>query len=91
MELKRAEFIIHGRVQGVGFRYFVHNRANALNLKGIARNQWDGTVYVVAEGEMPALEMLRSSLERGPSLSRVANVEVDYKDSTGEFSSFEIL
>lgn len=91
MDLKRVEFVIHGRVQGVGFRYFVYTHAKMLNLKGFARNQWDGTVYVVAEGDGTLIESLRGHLEKGPSMARVSNIEVEYKTYTGEFKSFEIL
>ncbi len=90
MGLKQAEYIVHGRVQGVGYRYFVYSRALECSLKGFARNQWDGSVLVVAEGDKLSLELLKGSLEKGPSMARVTKVDVEYRDFTGEFTSFEI-
>lgn len=56
---------VHGRVQGVGFRYWTQDRAEALGLAGSATNQLDGTVEVIAEGPRPACEQLIEAL-RGP-------------------------
>jgi acylphosphatase len=64
-------FLIQGRVQGVGFRWFVHREASELDLRGWVRNTEDGDVEVVAAGDEPGLAELRSSLERGPRGSRV--------------------
>ena len=64
-------FLIQGRVQGVGFRWFVHREASELNLRGWVRNTEEGDVEVVAAGEAADLDDLRSSLKRGPRGSRV--------------------
>jgi len=64
-------FLIQGRVQGVGFRWYVHREASELDLRGWVRNTEDGDVEVVAAGEEPDLAELRSSLRRGPRGSRV--------------------
>jgi acylphosphatase len=64
-------FLIQGRVQGVGFRWFVHREASELALSGWVRNTEDGDVEVVASGEEPDLAELRGSLRRGPRGSRV--------------------
>ena len=64
-------FLIQGRVQGVGFRWFVHREASELALRGWVRNTEDGDVEVVAAGEPEDLAELRASLRRGPRGSRV--------------------
>ena len=64
-------FLIQGRVQGVGFRWFVQREASELDLRGWVRNTEDGHVEVVAAGAPGDLAELRSSLRRGPRGSRV--------------------
>ncbi len=67
-------FLVRGRVQGVGFRWFVHREASELELRGWVRNTEDGDVEVVAAGEAASLVELRASLLRGPRGSRVDKV-----------------
>ena len=67
-------FLIQGRVQGVGFRWYVHREASELDLRGWVRNTEDGDVEVVVHGEEPDLNELRASLRRGPRGSRVDRV-----------------
>ncbi len=64
-------FLIQGRVQGVGFRWFVHREASELSLRGWVRNTEEGAVEVVAAGSAEDLAELRLSLHRGPRGSRV--------------------
>jgi acylphosphatase len=67
-------FLIQGRVQGVGFRWYVHREASELDLRGWVRNTEDGDVEVVAHGDEANLAELRASLRRGPRGSRVDRV-----------------
>lgn len=67
-------FLIQGRVQGVGFRWFVHREASELELRGWVRNTEDGDVEVVVSGAAQDLDELRSSLKKGPRGSRVDRV-----------------
>ncbi len=67
-------FLVQGRVQGVGFRWFVHREASELELRGWVRNTEDGAVEVVATGEPDDLAELRASLRKGPRGSRVDHV-----------------
>lgn len=67
-------FLIQGRVQGVGFRWFVQREASEIGLHGWVRNTEDGDVEVVAAGETQDLTELRASLKRGPRGSRVDRV-----------------
>lgn len=66
---------VEGRVQGVGYRYFVQREADALSVTGFVRNMPDGSVEVVAEGAESALATLETRLREGPSFARVASVE----------------
>ena len=68
-------FIVKGRVQGVGYRYFVRRSAERLGLSGYAKNLADGSVEVVAAGEDRALKDLEDDLRRGPSFAAVDSVE----------------
>ncbi len=71
----RMAFTAHGRVQGVGFRYFVQEQAWDLGLAGWVRNEYDGTVVGEAAGEPAPLEDFRRQLERGPSMSYVTRLD----------------
>jgi len=66
---------VSGIVQGVGFRWFVRERARRLGLSGWVRNLPDGSVEVLATGEAGKLEVLRDDLERGPRGAAVEKVE----------------
>lgn len=86
----RLQAFISGRVQGVGFRYFVYEHASPLGLTGWVRNLRDGRVEVVAEGSAEALETLLVDLQRGPGGSRVNEVKTNWSSASGEFFTFSI-
>ncbi len=90
MAQSRLRAVVQGRVQGVGFRYFVMDRAISLQLTGMVRNLRSGDVEVVAEGERGALEALLAALKSGPRTSHVANVVTLWLPPTGEFALFRI-
>ncbi len=73
---------VHGRVQGVGFRWWARREADALGLAGTVRNREDGTVEIEAEGPGAAVVALRQRLRQGPSSARVVSVE-DLEPGTG--------
>ena len=75
-------FLIKGRVQGVGFRWFVQREASELDLRGWVRNTEDGDVEVLASGNVTDLAELRASLRRGPRGARVDNLIEHYLDET---------
>ena len=81
---------ITGRVQGVGFRWFVQRNAERLNLSGFARNLPNGDVEVQAEGSEQALQQLIAELQKGPGMSRVDNVDFTWKKVPENFSGFRI-
>src|ERR1039457_4470122 len=67
-------FLVQGRVQGVGFRWFVHREASELRLSGWVRNTEEGEVEIVASGTSDDLAEPRASLRRGPRGSRVDRI-----------------
>ena len=81
-------FLVSGRVQGVGFRYFAQDAARREGLHGYVTNQDDGTVEVMAEGEAEALERFERKLRQGPSRSRVENVMIDEIEPTSLSGGF---
>jgi len=86
----RLHAVVHGRVQGVSFRYYTQKRANELNLSGYVRNQWDGTVEVVAEGSRGDLEELLSFLHTGPRSAFVTQVDTQWSAPAGSFERFGV-
>ena len=64
-------YLVQGRVQGVGYRYFVLRQAETLGVTGFARNRRDGTVEVVAEGPEPTLRDFEERLREGPAFAQV--------------------
>ena len=81
-------FLITGRVQGVGFRYFAQEAADREGLHGWVRNLPDGRVEAQAEGDADALERFERALRRGPRGARVDNVVVDSLPPTGRDTGF---
>jgi acylphosphatase len=82
--------IVHGRVQGVGFRWFARDAAQGLGLRGTVRNLADGTVEVQAVGERDRLEQLIDRLQRGPGFGYVTDVQSQWADEGPDFSDFRI-
>lgn len=74
-ETVAKQFLVSGRVQGVGFRAFVRRHAKALGLRGYAKNLASGDVEVVAVGAPEAVDALRAHLQRGPAWADVRRVE----------------
>ena len=80
-----VHFLIRGRVQGVGFRWFVHREASELNLRGWVRNTDRGEVEAVVAGDPADIDELRTELRKGSRGSRVdAVVEHELAESEGE-------
>ena len=83
-------FLVSGRVQGVGYRYFALDAARREGLHGYVTNHPDGTVEAVAEGEAEAVERFERALRRGPSRSRVEHVVIDDIEPARVSTGFEI-
>jgi acylphosphatase len=89
-DLARLEATVHGRVQGVGYRYFVVSEAMDLGLTGWCANEQDGSVHVVAEGPRVDLERFLRILQGGPIMADVAWVDTVWMAHTGRWTSFGI-
>ncbi len=87
----RAEVIVSGRVQGVWYRQSTCNTAKNLNLTGWCRNNPDGTVSAVFEGEEKRVKDAIEWCKKGPDLAKVDQVSVDFFPATGEFRTFRVL
>ena len=81
---------VEGRVQGVGFRYFVKNNANQLNVTGYAKNLPDTRVEFVLQGEQAAITSLMQIINRGPSNSSVKTLESQLQDTDEHYQNFSI-
>jgi acylphosphatase len=86
----RLEATVRGRVQGVGYRYFVVRLARRLELAGWVANEPDGSVRLVAEGEEAGIAQLEEALRDGPSGAIVDGVSSVRMPSTGGFGSFSV-
>ena len=87
--MKQAAILtIHGRVQGVGFRYYVNQKADSLQITGFVKNHPNGIVYVEAEGESEHLELFIHFCRQGPSHACVEKVDVQECPVQG-FREFE--
>jgi acylphosphatase len=86
----RLEAVVRGRVQGVGFRYWVVRRATELRLSGWVANEFDGSVRCVAEGSPAGLDALADILRRGPTGAIVESVDLVRMPATGRFAGFQV-
>jgi acylphosphatase len=87
VETQAKRFFVSGRVQGVGFRFFVERTAASLGVGGYARNLLDGRVEVYAVGSPQKMDMLRTALERGPRMAAVERVDEYAADILQEYAN----
>ena len=83
-------FLISGRVQGVGFRYFTHEAATRENLHGWVRNLPDGRVEASAEGDADAIDRFEAALRHGPRGARVEQLDVEHTTPAGRDTGFVV-
>ena len=86
----RAEIVVKGLVQGVGFRYFVMREAKKLDLNGYVKNLYTGEVLTVVEGEKAIVEEMVEKLRVGPIHASVKSCKVDWQEPKNEFTDFEV-
>jgi acylphosphatase len=90
MRPARVHCIVHGLVQGVGFRAHTQHQARRLGLQGWVRNCNNGTVELLAEGESTSVQHLIDWCQHGPPGARVTQVEVRWEAPQGNLEAFEI-
>jgi len=88
--MKTYRVLLSGRVQGVGCRYFVEEKANLYGIKGYVRNTWDNNVEVVCQGSEKMLDIFIPKIKKGPAFARVDNVSIEEIQDSQEYSSFQI-
>ena len=88
MDIQAKHIIVQGRVQGVGFRYFVRDAGKKHGLTGDARNCPDGTVEIIVEGDAAEINGFIEEVERGPALSRVERVDISDIPAQSAYNSF---
>ena len=81
---------IHGKVQGVGYRFFATRVARRLGLKGNIQNNRDGTVDAVVEGEKSVIDDWIEELKEGPRYAEVTKIDQETKDFTGRLGDFDV-
>ena len=88
--VRAKDYLIRGRVQGVGYRYFAREAAERHGVRGYARNLSGGEVEVHAEGPETALQLFKQDLDRGPRMAHVTEVIETESTVSGTYSSFLI-
>jgi acylphosphatase len=88
--MARLNIEVRGRVQGVGFRFFVQSQAQRFDLTGWVRNQWDGGLEIEAEGSRRDLLRFLEAIRRGPGTAHVENVDPVWGPYTGQHERFEV-
>ena len=83
-------YVIAGRVQGVGFRWFTHDAAAREGIHGWVRNLADGSLEIDAEGEAESMARFEAAVRRGPAGARVGEVEVEEQAPSGRVTGFAI-
>jgi acylphosphatase len=87
----RVKITVSGRVQGVGFRYFIYHAAERLELTGYVKNLFNGDVEIEAEGRKEFLEELVRSAKTGPSGAHVKDIKVEWLEFKNKYDNFDIL
>ena len=88
--LRRLKILVSGRVQGVYFRMFTHNKAKQFGVNGHARNLPDGRVEIIAEADMSSIDNFIKWCHKGPVTARVDDVEITELEPDGVLTTFEI-
>ena len=86
----RYNITVNGRVQGVGFRYFVLNNARQLGLLGFVNNQIDGSVFIDVQGEREVVQYFIELIKTGPSFAKVDEINTTLINQLNEYNKFSI-
>lgn len=90
MPREQRHIKIHGKVQGVGYRFFATRVARRLGLKGWIQNNRDGSVEAAVEGEKSAIDDWIEELKEGPRYAEVTHIDQESKDPTGTLPDFDV-
>jgi acylphosphatase len=90
MPKEQRHIRIHGKVQGVGYRFFATRVARRLGLKGFIQNNRDGTVEATVEGEKTAIDEWIEELKEGPRYAEVTKIDQDTRDFSGKLPDFDV-
>nr|WP_290439910.1 acylphosphatase [Vagococcus lutrae] len=89
--VKKIRLTVYGRVQGVGFRYMTKFVADQYGIKGLVKNQADGSVYIEASGSPERIALFIQKIKASPTPSgRVDDYELEYDDTLPTYSSFKV-
>jgi len=88
--IKTYRVVLFGRVQGVGFRYFVESIASKYNISGYVRNIFDRKVEVVCQGEEEDLKQFIDEIKKGPAFSAVTDIKIEEIKDSKKYSIFDI-
>ncbi|MFI5211365.1 MAG: acylphosphatase [Ignavibacteria bacterium] len=91
IQFSSVKIIVSGRVQGVGFRYYIARIADEMGLSGYAKNLFTGEVEIAAEGRKEFLDILIEKAKEGPGNSRVSSCKVEWLDFNKKYDKFETL
>ena len=86
-----VKIIVSGRVQGVGFRYYIAREAERLGIKGYVRNLWNGDVEIYAEGRWEFVEEMIKKAKLGPSHFKVDSCKVEWLDFANKYDNFDVF
>ena len=89
-EKQAVHIMVHGYVQGVGFRYFTQTNATRFNISGWVRNNYDGTVEIWGEGDKLRLDQFVAAVRRGPSHSQVDKLDITWHPPEDTHHTFSI-
>lgn len=88
--MKRLRIRVFGDVQGVFYRHYAQEKANELDVKGWIRNDPDGSVFIVAEGEEKNVDQFLEWCKKGSPMASIDNVEYNTEEYVGDTENFEI-
>ncbi|ARP41456.1 acylphosphatase [Geobacillus thermodenitrificans] len=89
--MKRVHVIVEGRVQGVGFRYFVQHEALKRQLTGWVKNNDDGTVEMEVQGHESAVQLFLDTIEAGTMFAKVSRMHIEQRDVRPDEKQFRIM
>ena len=88
--MRSVEIYVSGRVQGVGYRYFVVSKANMYKIKGYTKNMYDGRVKIIACGDKLNLDLFIQELRKGPTFARVKSLEISDLTASTHYDNFRV-